>query len=110
MAFLQPVRMKGRHYILRELQASEDRLNLAALSTSPALLLHTLQSMGRLLAWAQLRSAGRGDAAGPDELMDFGQRSKWRPRLLELARVQTEQLRADFQLFAQAHDAGGLGV
>jgi uncharacterized protein (DUF2252 family) len=62
--------------------------------------------MARCLAWAQLRSSGRGGSANADELLDFAARSKWRTRLIEQAGAAAEQTRADWKTFCEAYDAG----
>jgi uncharacterized protein (DUF2252 family) len=110
MAFLQPVRFGGQACVLRELQASEDRLDLAALAPQRRELADTLATMGRLMAWAQLRSSGREGSATADELMDFGRRGaaagKWRDRLVEQAAAAADQVRQDWREFRQACDDG----
>ena len=66
--------------------------------------------MGRLVAWAQLRSAGRQGSATADELIDFGRRGrgpgKWRDRLVQASGDAAAQVREDAALFDQACDAG----
>ncbi|RTL44188.1 MAG: DUF2252 domain-containing protein [Burkholderiales bacterium] len=114
MAFLQPVRLDGRPFVLRGLQPSEDRLDLAQLAARPRDLADALQTMARLTAWAQLRASGRQGSATADELMDFGRRGaapgKWRDRLVETARITADQVRADWRDYSQAFDEGALEV
>lgn len=114
MAFLHAVRLDGQPYVLRGLQPSEDRLDLAALSKHGHALADSLGTMGRLMAWAQLRSAGRQGSATADELIDFGRRGagdgKWRDRLVALARATAEQTRKDWAAYCRAYDQGGFRV
>lgn len=107
------VRWAGKPYVLRALQPSEDRLDLAALARQRGDgLRHSLATMGRLVAWAQLRAAGRQGSACADELIDFGQRGrgpgKWRDRLVEAAYAASRQVREDAALFNQACDDGAI--
>lgn len=114
MAFLQPVALQGRPFILRGLQPSEDRLDLQSLAARPRDLAQALQTMGRLVAWAQLRSSGRQGSVNADELMDFGRRGaapgKWRDRLIETSRAAADQVRDDWRIYRLALDQGALDV
>ncbi|MBV8124257.1 MAG: DUF2252 family protein, partial [Paucibacter sp.] len=110
MAFLQPVMLGQRGFILRGLQPSEDRVTLDRAHRSAEGLKSVLTTMGRLTAWAQLRSSGREGSAIADELIDFGHRRKWRAKLLDAARDCAKQLDADATCFAQAYDDGVFNV
>lgn len=106
MAFLHPVLVAEEPFVLRALQPSEDRVTLRAARQSTAELKRLIQTMGRLVAWAQLRSAGRTGSATADELVDFGTRLKWRVKLLEAARECADRVRSDAKAFDAAYDAG----
>ena len=107
-AFLQPVSVRDRPYVLRALQPSEDRLTLAAAASSRRAFEPTLQTMAKLLAWAQLRSCGREGSASADDLIDFGRRAKWRVKVLEASADCAAQVRRDALVFNAAYDAGEL--
>ncbi|WP_198971146.1 DUF2252 domain-containing protein [Xylophilus sp. ASV27] len=109
MAFLHPVQMGGGPYVLRGLQPSEDRVALAYTRHPVALLRNVATVMGQCLAWAQLRSSGRGGSAMADELIDFGSRQKWRAKLMEIARHCASQAELDWKVFAAAYDDGEFG-
>lgn len=108
MAFLHPVHMGGIPYVLRALQPSEDRVALAATGIRhPQLRLeHLVTVMAQCLAWAQLRSSGRGGSADADELIDFAQGRKWRRQLMEVARHCAAEVDGDWKVFCAAYDAG----
>ena len=106
VAFLHSVDMGGRSYVLRGLQPAEDRVTLGQAALADGGLAHTLATMGRLVAWAQLRSSGRRGSATADELIDFGRRDKWRRRLLELSEDCAVQCREDSAAFDAALAAG----
>jgi uncharacterized protein (DUF2252 family) len=106
MAFLQPVVFNGGAYVLRGLQPSEDRMTLDGSERSKAELALALQAMGRVVAWGQLRSAGRGGSAIADELVDFAQRRKWQAALLAASRDCAAQVRKDWASFGGAFDDG----
>ncbi len=110
MAFLHAVRFDGQPFVLRGLQAAEERLDLARLAARRHDVVQSLVTMGQLVAWAQLRSAGRQGSAVTDELMDFGRRGrgegKWRDRLLDVARATAGQTRQDWQAYNRAWEQG----
>jgi uncharacterized protein (DUF2252 family) len=112
MALLQAVEFDGLPCVLRELQPSEDRLDLAGLAHHRPALAGSLATMGRLMAWAQLRSAGRQGSACADELIAFGRRGaapgKWRDRLMALSQATAGQLREDWTVYRQACDDGAV--
>ncbi|MDE2628654.1 MAG: DUF2252 domain-containing protein [Burkholderiales bacterium] len=110
MAFLQPVAMGGSAYVLRGLQPSEDRIALDRAGRKGADLPDLVRVMGRIVAWAQLRSAGRDGSAGADELIDCGRRNKWKAPLLAAAQDCAEQVRRDAATYNAAFDDGAFGA
>jgi uncharacterized protein (DUF2252 family) len=107
MAFLHAVAERKSSYVLRGLQPSEDRVALAASATTAQQVDVLLQEMGRMLAWAQLRSAGRQGSATADTLVAFGEaREDWQKALLGAARDCAEQVVNDWRVYAAAFDEG----
>ena len=106
MAFLQPVLMDGRPYVLRALQPLEDRVPLAKYHKHIDYMVGAVRVMGECVAWAQLRSAGRQHSAIADELIDFAGAKKWRPKLLKSAYEMANQVQADWQTYCKAYDNG----
>jgi uncharacterized protein (DUF2252 family) len=109
-AFLQPVSMGDKPYVLRALQPSEDRVTLNASAQSRRMLEPTLLTMAKLLAWAQLRSSGREGSASADELVDFGRRTKWRNKLIDASSDCAAQVLRDAEVFNAAYDDGEFGA
>jgi hypothetical protein len=106
-AFLHAERMNGLWYVLRDLQPSEDRVELAQLHRDPAALRTAVEGMGRLLAWAQLRSTGRQGSAIADELIAFGAERDLRKGILDLAVQCRRQVVADWKDYRKS-DMGRL--
>jgi uncharacterized protein (DUF2252 family) len=107
MAFLQPVVVGRVPYVLRALQPAEDRVALGGKSAQSASDLEgVITEMAKLLAWAQLRSAGREGSDIADELIDFGRRSKWKARVLDASIECAGQVRRDWSTYAAAYDDG----
>ena len=108
LAMLQPVRFNGSAYLLRELQPAEDRVSLNRAQHSIEELQTTIGEMGKMLAWAQLRSAGRNGSASADELICFSQRKKWKEKLLAATYACAQQVQQDAVVFNRAFDSGAL--
>ncbi|AVS64637.1 DUF2252 domain-containing protein [Paracidovorax avenae] len=106
MAFLQPVEMGGRPYVLRGLQPLEDRVTIAGASQKLADIRGVVATMGRLVAWGQLRSAGRQGSAIADELIDYARRGKWQAKLQAAAAEMAEKTLRDAADYNAAYDDG----
>ena len=107
-AYLTNVRISRRDYVLRELQPSEDRLNLAALAKNRKSGLSSLtavfEQMGQIAASMHLRGAGRDKADGPDILIKFGAKAdtdSW----LNASQQLKELNNLDYVTFKAAHEA-----
>ncbi|WP_199099846.1 DUF2252 domain-containing protein [Dyella sp. ASV21] len=105
-AFLRAVSMGRKSYVLRGLQPTEDRVALADWHGKFERLEGVLSAMGRLTAWAQLRSSGRQGSVTADSLMAFAEKRRWPVQLRELALECAERTRRDWQAFAKAYDKG----
>lgn len=105
-AFLNTLVLDGRAFVLRELLPSQDRLALENWNGRIGRLERVLLSMGNVLAWAQLRSAGQQGAAAPADLKAFAG-SLPQTLLLTLAEDYAEHVLSDWQAFAAAHRSPG---
>jgi uncharacterized protein (DUF2252 family) len=104
-AFLHAVSLGKKSFVLRELQPREDRLRIDHhIATNSAA--QALRTMGQLIAWAQLRSSGRGGSASADELIEFGTRRRWRRSQVEFAIESADCVEADWRAYCQAFDDG----
>jgi uncharacterized protein (DUF2252 family) len=92
-------RLGRARYVMRDLQPSDDRMNIERL-TDAAELRAFAADLGRLTAWMHLRGAGRFGAAGIEELMAFGRRRDWRKPLLVHARAARSATLAQHAEFA----------
>lgn len=105
-ALLRSIADGERSYVLREMQPTEDRLNLKKMRHTLESLEDGVHTMGRLLAWAQLRAGGRKGSASPDALIDFASDSGWRKALMEYAVAYARRVRADHRAFTIAKADG----
>ena len=109
VAFLQPVLVGDKPCVIRDLQPTQDRIALRRCAGRISDLEQLAGTMGQIVAWAQLRCAGRGGSAAADELVDFGQRKKWKASLLTAAQDCADQLRKDAAIYNSAWDDGAFG-
>lgn len=100
-AFLHPVKLDGLPCILKGLQPSEDRVSIGDWGKKLDRLKDVVATMGRILAWDQLRASGRSGAATADTLMTFAQRNDWMEDLLQAASSMTQTTRQQWKEFVQ---------
>jgi uncharacterized protein (DUF2252 family) len=101
-AFLTAVKFQGLPCILRGLQPSEDRVAIGEWGTKLDSLRDVVATMGTLLAWDQLRAAGRGGAAKADALIDFAKGEAWTPAILDVAEAMTKTTQQQWEVFRSA--------
>ena len=101
-AFLTAVRIGGRSFTLRELQPSADKLDLSTTHPDRFAFESVIAAMGELVAWAQLRCAGRDGAAQVDGLMGFARNADWPRPLVHLAKDWAAQIHADWRDFGRS--------
>jgi uncharacterized protein (DUF2252 family) len=89
-------------YILRELQPTSDRLSLKDARGDARHLRSAAKSMGRLTAWAQLRSSGREGSATTDDLIEFAEAGGWKRRVIEYGRLYATEVGRDYKEFVAA--------
>jgi uncharacterized protein (DUF2252 family) len=102
MAFLHPVTLGRDAFVLRELQPGEDRVELDRTRDSLDRFREVIHTMADVVAWAQLRSAGRQGSANADALVAFGASQTWRDPLMAAARRAALEVIADWKAFVAA--------
>jgi len=100
-ALLHAVRLGRTPFILRELQPTEDRLDLQDSRRSIRRLHRMVDTLGDVVAWAQLRNGGRRGSATIDDWVAFGGRKDWVPRVLRYARDYERTVVRDWKTFRQ---------
>lgn len=101
-AFLQQVKLGGLPCILRGLQPSEDRVAIGKWGKKLDRLKEVVFTMGRVLAWDQLRASGRSGSANADELIAFVQRENWVTEMLDTAMEMTQTTQLQWEDFTEA--------
>lgn len=100
-AFLHPVKLAGLPCILRGLQPSEDRVAIGDWGKKLERLKEVTDTMGRILAWDQLRATGRSGSASADELIAFAQREDWPAEMLDAAMEMASKTEQQWKLFSE---------
>jgi uncharacterized protein (DUF2252 family) len=103
-AMLDAVRIGRGGYVLRELQPTSDRLSLEDARGNSRHLRSAAKAMGRVTAWAQLRSSGRQASATADDLISFAGESGWERRLIDYGRSYAAQVEVDYKQFVATRE------
>jgi uncharacterized protein (DUF2252 family) len=101
-AFLSPVVFDNLPGVLKELQPVEDRVAIADWGRKLDRLREVVTTMGRILAWDQLRASGRAGSACADDLIDFARDGTWVPAIFETVDFMTKTTRLQWQAFCAA--------
>lgn len=109
IAFLQPVMVDDNAFVLRAMQPVEDRVALAGARPTTVDLNLLVSTLGRVAAWAHLRSTGRNGSAIADDLIEFARRRKWKDRLHDASIDCAANVAKDAVAFNAAWDDGQLG-
>ena len=109
-AMLRAVEFQGRPFVLKELQPSIDRLDLDQWRGKFKRFAQAVAGMGRVTAWAQLRSCGRHGAASVEELQAFVAGKRWAPATVRMAEAAARRLHAAWQTYSKDYDAGAVTV
>ncbi len=100
-AFLSALNRDTHSYVLRELLPHQDRLDLQAWNGKLGRLEKVIRTMGNVLAWAQLRTAGQQGAAETTELIDYGACLQCRvAELFDHAECYADQVEQDWRAFS----------
>jgi uncharacterized protein (DUF2252 family) len=100
-AYLTAIEIEGRAFVLRELQPLEDRLDLRQLAIESEFE-SALQTMGKVTAWAQLRSGGRQGSAIADDWIAFARKGTWIKRVARYSRDYLDVVERDWREFKTA--------
>jgi uncharacterized protein (DUF2252 family) len=105
-ALLHAVTIGRRSYVLKELQPTTDRLDLARWDGRIERLELAVASMAAATAWAQLRGCYRYGACTVDDLQGYVAAAKWQQTLSRLASQCSERTLQQWSAYCKAYDAG----
>jgi len=61
-----------------------------------------MRSIGQVVAWGQLRSAGRQGSSIADDLIDFAKKQEWQTEVLKYSIGYSQQVQKDWQKFRES--------
>jgi len=86
-------------FVLQELQPIKDNINFNLIKDEYRNMYQVINDMAMLTASAQLRSAGRQNAANADELVLFGQNDNWQPQIMKYAVKYSQHIKKQYTSF-----------
>jgi uncharacterized protein (DUF2252 family) len=101
-AFLHTLPIDKDYYVMRELQPSEDKIEWEDNNYGFNKINELIADIGKIVAWAQLRSSGRKGSADADELIGFVTENKWQKLSLQYARDYSKKVVKDWQEFCKS--------
>ena len=104
-ALLGSIGIGKRSYLIKELQPSADRANLAALGGKSGALNEVVRTMAETTAWAHLRGCGRYGADSVDALAGFAGSAEWRSQITECAHAAKALVLQQWQDYSADDDA-----
>ena len=103
-AHLSSFNFHNEMYIVKQLQPEQDKIAFKDYIDKPHKIVEAWQSMARLMASAQIRSAGRHGSDNIDALIRFATQSEnWKALLQEYAYNYAQQVLQDYHHFCQAY-------
>jgi uncharacterized protein (DUF2252 family) len=106
-ALLSVIASPNGSYILRELQPSNDKIELHTVKDKPKRLTNLVTAMAQVTAWGHLRSSGRNGSASADALKQWAA-IQWRHALLPWVAQTAITTTTDYQTFTTAWQRGEL--
>lgn len=98
-ALLSPLMIDGRPYVLRELQPTEDKVDLVLLYGRQNRLLQLIKTIANIVAWGQLRSGGLQGSATVYEFREFAKETRWQKELLAYVQAYARKVELDYHEF-----------
>ena len=105
-AFLSSFQYDEKWFVVKELQPTTDKVNIALAIKQPGQVEDYIANLGILTASAQLRSSGRKGSATADELHAFAEDDSWGKILKDWSVKYAEQVKREYAEYKAAYDKG----
>ena len=103
-AFLNPIKLGKKWFVMKELQPLEDKVNFTDMEKSQEKLMNLLIEMGEIVAWNNLRSGGRQGSAIADTLIKFGEKLyKTEDEIIEYAEGYADTIRKYYKEYKKGY-------
>jgi uncharacterized protein (DUF2252 family) len=101
-ALLAAIEFDDRSYLLRELQPTQDKIEIEPDRISLDRFETLIDMMAEITAFTHLHGSGKLGAASAQDLIDFGRNLDWQQQVLNYALNYVKQVQLDFEYFCQA--------
>ena len=102
--------LDGKAFVLKQMQPSADRLDLAAVASDGDAFDIVIDTMAHLTAWGHLRGSGHRGSADVGMLATSANRMGLADDILKRAAEMARITHADFSAYARAYDDGRFGA
>lgn len=90
-ALLKSAEYNGQSYLIKELQPTQDKLDLSRWDGNLKKLAYVFETMAEIVAWSHLRNAGYLQATSREDLMQFALDEQWPIETFNLAKLAANQ-------------------
>src|SRR5277367_459036 len=109
-ALLHAAKIRKQPFVLKELQPSIDRLDLARWRAKPRRLRQAVEGMGHVAAWAHLRSCGQYGGASVQVLQAYVHARGWSREADRLGKLAAMRMQRAWQVYCKDYDAGAVSA
>jgi uncharacterized protein (DUF2252 family) len=109
-ALLRAVCFEKRPFVLKELQPSIDRLDLALWQKKPRRILQSVMGMGHVTAWAHLRGCAHAGAAATEVLQAFAAGGRWQKMAERMAEAAAARTHRAWRSYCKDYDSGAVSA
>ena len=107
-ALLRAVYFDERHFILKELQPSIDRLDLVLWRGKQRRILQAVEGMGHVSAWAHLRGCGHYGAVSSEVLQKYAATKRWQHTVERMAERAARRIHRAWEIYCKDYDSGAV--
>jgi uncharacterized protein (DUF2252 family) len=100
-ALLTTMHFDGKSWLLHELMPVSDRLAIENWHHDVDGFAAAVRTLGEIVAWGNLRAAGRRGAAPPEALIAFGRSRRWQAPLVAVGRESARRIEEQWRQFAR---------
>jgi uncharacterized protein (DUF2252 family) len=109
-ALLHAAKVGKQPFVLKELQPSIDRLDLARWRAKPRRLRQAVEGMGHVAAWAHLRGCGQYGGASVQVLQAYVRGQRWSREADRLGDLAAARMQRAWQVYCKDYDAGAVSA
>jgi uncharacterized protein (DUF2252 family) len=100
-ALLSTTVFRDQAFVIQEMQPEKNSIDFTLIKDRYRDIYKVIDDMAILTASAQLRSSGRQGSAIADDLIAFGFRTDWQPRLADLAHTCAKNVARDYKAYVK---------